>query len=73
MQSEEIARIVSEVLKRLEKEDMGSVLTAPAAVRGLRRASGDDVLFSSRGRRGAAGAARRRSFSRTRDSRSGAK
>ena len=30
MQSEEIARIVSEVLKRLEKEELGAVLTAPA-------------------------------------------
>ena len=29
MQSEEIARVVAEVLKRLEKEDFGSVLTAP--------------------------------------------
>ena len=30
MQSEEIARIVSEVLKRIEKEELGSVLTSPA-------------------------------------------
>ena len=29
MQSEEIARVVAEVLKRLEKEDLGSVVTAP--------------------------------------------
>jgi propionaldehyde dehydrogenase len=31
MQSEEIARVISEVLKRLEKEDLGSVVTAPSA------------------------------------------
>lgn len=31
MQSEEIARVVAEVLKRLEKEELGGVLTAPAA------------------------------------------
>jgi propionaldehyde dehydrogenase len=31
MQSEEIARVVAEVLKRLEKEELGAVLTAPAA------------------------------------------
>ena len=30
MQSEEIARVISEVLKRLEKEELGAVLTAPA-------------------------------------------
>ncbi|OGS40713.1 MAG: hypothetical protein A2506_02460 [Elusimicrobia bacterium RIFOXYD12_FULL_66_9] len=30
MQSEEIARVVAEVLKRLEKEDLGGVVTAPA-------------------------------------------
>lgn len=30
MQSEEIARVVAEVLKRLEKEELGAVLTAPA-------------------------------------------
>lgn len=30
MQSEEIARVISEVLKRLEKEELGTVLTAPA-------------------------------------------
>ena len=30
MQSEEIARIVGEVLKRLEKEELGGVLTSPA-------------------------------------------
>ena len=44
MQSDEIARIVAEVLKKLEKEDLGSVLTAapsPAPV------AGDGVLFSS--------------------------
>ena len=29
MQSEEIARVVAEVLKRLEKEELGAVLTAP--------------------------------------------
>jgi len=31
MQSEEIARIVAEVLSRIEKEELGSVLTAPAS------------------------------------------
>ena len=31
MQSEEIARVISEVLKRLEKEELGGVLTAPSA------------------------------------------
>ncbi|MFI5363101.1 MAG: aldehyde dehydrogenase [Elusimicrobiota bacterium] len=30
MQSEEIARVIAEVLKRLEKEELGGVLTAPA-------------------------------------------
>src|ERR1700758_5581947 len=30
MQSEDIARVISEVLKRLEKEELGGVLTAPA-------------------------------------------
>ncbi|MDE2511183.1 MAG: aldehyde dehydrogenase [Elusimicrobia bacterium] len=48
MQSEEIARIVSEVLKRLEKEDFGSVLTAPSAPSAPRASSSsDEVLFSS--------------------------
>lgn len=32
MQSEEIARVVAEVLKRLEKEELGSVLTAPSKI-----------------------------------------
>jgi propionaldehyde dehydrogenase len=45
MQSEEIARIVSEVLKRLEKEDFGPVLTAPARSGPAASSSGDDVLF----------------------------
>jgi len=31
MQSEEIARVVAEVLQRLEKEELGTVLTAPAS------------------------------------------
>ena len=31
MQSEEIARVIAEVLKRLEKEELGGVLTAPSA------------------------------------------
>ncbi len=44
MQSEEIARVISEVLKRLEKEDFGGVLTAPASPASI-APSGDDVLF----------------------------
>jgi acyl-CoA reductase-like NAD-dependent aldehyde dehydrogenase len=48
MQSEEIARVISEVLKRLEKEDFGGVLTAPSKPpAGGSSAPGDDVLFSS--------------------------
>jgi propionaldehyde dehydrogenase len=31
MQSEEIARVISEVLKRLEKDELGNVLTAPSS------------------------------------------
>ena len=46
MQSDEIAKIVAEVLKRLEKEDLGSVLTA-SAPRPAAPASGDGVLFGS--------------------------
>jgi len=45
MQSEEIARVVAEVLKRLEKEELGPVMTASSAPRAS--ASGDDVLFGS--------------------------
>lgn len=49
MQSDEIARVIAEVLKRLEKEELGSVLTAPAAAApaGPSASSGDDVLFPS--------------------------
>ena len=48
MQSEEIARVVSEVLKRLEKEDFGGVLTAPSNPSARTPfPSGDDVLFPS--------------------------
>ena len=50
MQSEEIARVIAEVLKRLEKEEFGNVLTAPAAATAPNaavRSSGDDVLFPS--------------------------
>lgn len=50
MQSEEIARVVAEVLKRLEKEELGGVLTAPScppARSSSPSIGGDDVLFSS--------------------------
>ena len=50
MQSEEIARIVSEVLQRLEKDDLGSVLAVPsraAPAAAVGPSSDDDVLFSS--------------------------
>jgi acyl-CoA reductase-like NAD-dependent aldehyde dehydrogenase len=48
MQSEEIARIVGEVLARLEKDELGRVLTAssPAAPRAA-SSSSDDVVFGS--------------------------
>jgi propionaldehyde dehydrogenase len=48
MQSEEIARIVGEVLARLEKEDLGRVLASasPEAPRASASAS-DDVVFGS--------------------------
>ncbi|UPT74434.1 MAG: aldehyde dehydrogenase family protein [Elusimicrobiota bacterium] len=45
MQSDEIGRIVAEVLKKLEKEDLGSVVTVPCPA--AAPASGDGVLFPS--------------------------
>lgn len=49
MQSDEIARIVAEVLKKLEKEDAGSVVACPpkAAAPAAAPVSGDGVLFGS--------------------------
>jgi acyl-CoA reductase-like NAD-dependent aldehyde dehydrogenase len=47
MQSEEIARVIAEVLKRLEKEEFGNVLTASGPAAAVSSSSGDDVLFPS--------------------------
>lgn len=40
MQSEEIARVIAEVLKRLEKEELGAVVTAPASAPSIPQPSG---------------------------------
>jgi len=45
MQSEEIARVIAEVLKRLEKEELGSVVTASPSAPASSAGSGDGVLF----------------------------
>src|SRR3569832_1412336 len=48
MQSEEIARVIAEVLKRLEKEELGPVLTASSpAAPSSPSGSGDGVLYPS--------------------------
>ncbi|HXT01801.1 MAG TPA: aldehyde dehydrogenase family protein [Elusimicrobiota bacterium] len=45
MQSEEIARVIAEVLKRLEKEELGSVVTASPSAPVSSAGAGDGVLF----------------------------
>src|SRR6185312_15923201 len=47
MQSEEIARVIAEVLKRLEKEELGAVVTASPVAPASSAGSGDGVLFPS--------------------------